>query len=86
MFLGGDTFSAGAHARISARGGDSWQARSDGVDVSATGGGGRIAVQVGYGRELAGEHSAYIHTQDRDNEALVAAGYSIFAAVLCTLM
>ena len=76
VFLGGETFSAGANARISARGGDSWQIRSDGADVSATGGGGRIAVQVGYGRELNGEPLTYVRTQDSGNAALAAAGFS----------
>ena len=76
VFLGGATFTAGANARLSARGGDSWQTRNDGADVSATGGGGRIAVQIGYGRELAGEHSAYIHTQDRNRVDLTNAGFS----------
>ena len=76
VFLGGATFTAGASARLSARGGDSWQTRSDGADVSATGGGGRSAVQIGYGRELAGEHSAYIRTQDRNRAELAEAGFS----------
>ena len=76
VFLGGETFTAGANARLSARGGDSWQIRSDGADVSATGGGGRIAVQVGYGRELNGEPRAYVRTQDSGNAALAAAGFS----------
>ena len=76
VFLGGGTFSAGANSHLSARGGDSWQTLNNGTDVSATGGGGRIAVQVGYGRELAGEHSAYIHTQDRNRVDLTNAGFS----------
>ena len=76
VFLGGATFTAGASARLSARGGDSWQTLSDGTDVSATGGGGRIAVQIGYERELAGEPLSYIRTQDRNRAELTQTGFS----------
>ena len=33
-------------------------------------------MQIGYGRELAGERSAYIRTQDRNRAELAEAGFS----------
>ena len=62
VFLFGETFTGGANAKITAKGGDGLQ-RKNGNNVSATGGGGRIAIWTGYGIHESGTFHTHKRTE-----------------------
>lgn len=61
VFLFGETFTGGAEAQITARGGDGYQ-RQQGNQLSGTGGGGRIAIWAGYGAHENGSFRTHKRT------------------------
>ena len=62
VFLFGEIFTGGANAKITAKGGDGLQ-RKNGNNVSATGGGGRIAIWTGYGIHESGTFHTHKRTE-----------------------
>ena len=60
VFLLGESFSGGAQAKITAKGGDGYQ-DATGAQLQGTGGGGRIAIWTGYAFYASGSYFAHKH-------------------------
>lgn len=58
VFLLGESFTGGAQAKITAKGGDGYQ-NATGAQLQGTGGGGRVAIWTGYGVYVSGSYFAH---------------------------